>query len=128
MFYSEDEESLVVLNSKKPVLIFYIIDKIGDFVNRRGYNKWTQFIEQHSPKWKIYFKEKNETTWCIYYNGETFSNCYVYSSKEYKCGYPYFCNRSDVYFHHLDYHMNRCLTHPENMHLTYEEYSRFLNQ
>ncbi|CAL2033949.1 unnamed protein product [Caenorhabditis brenneri] len=123
---SDSERDSAILNSKKPVLITYTSGAIVDYINGQGYNEWKQFIKKNSPKWNIFFKEKKETTWCIHYNGETFSNCYVYSSKEYKCGYPYFCNRSDIYFHHLDYHMNRCLTHPENMHLKYEEYSKFL--
>lgn len=125
---SDSERDSAILNSKKPVLVIYSSGAIVDYINERGYNLCKQFIEKNSPKWNIFFKEKKEDTWCIYYNGETFFNCYVYSSKEYKCGYPHFYNRSDIYFIHLEYHMNRFLTHPENMHLKYEEYSTFLNK
>ncbi|CAL2033953.1 unnamed protein product [Caenorhabditis brenneri] len=129
MLHSEDEESLAVLNSKKPVLIVYTIDCVGDFVNRRGYNKWTQFIEHHSPKWEIFFRRAKEDRWCIQYNRKKFFECPAeYRNETYSCGHPRFHNPSKSYFIHLEYHMNRCLTHPDNMCLNFEQYSRFFNQ
>ncbi|CAL2033951.1 unnamed protein product [Caenorhabditis brenneri] len=129
MFYSEDEESLAVLNSKKPVLVIYTIDCVGDFVNRRGYNKWTQFIEQHSPKWKIYFRRAKEDKWCIHYDRKRFFECSPeHRNETYSCGHPRFHNPSKSYFIHLEYHMNRCLTHPENTYLKYEEYLLYIDK
>ncbi|CAL2033952.1 unnamed protein product [Caenorhabditis brenneri] len=127
---TQSERDLAVLNSNKPVVImFHETWSVVDYVAVRGYDKWKQFIEKHSPKWNIFFSKAKENKWYIHHGAKTFSECNPdYYREQFSCGHPYTYDSLEAPYGHLEYHMNRCLTHPEDMDSNSEQYSDFLEQ